>query len=74
LEDLGSPVDLVGHDWGGAHAVTVAMARPDLLRSWCTDVIGVFRPDYVWHDFAQVWQTPQAGEDLVAALGGGICV
>jgi pimeloyl-ACP methyl ester carboxylesterase len=33
LEALGRPVDLVGHDWGGAHAVLVAMTRPDLLRS-----------------------------------------
>lgn len=70
LETFGSPVDLVGHDWGGAHVVTVAMARPDLLRSWCTDVIGVFDPEYVWHDLAQVWQTPDAGEQAVAAWAG----
>jgi pimeloyl-ACP methyl ester carboxylesterase len=31
LEALGSPVDLVGHDWGGVHAVLVAMTRPDEL-------------------------------------------
>ena len=34
-------MDLVGHDWGGVHVVNVAMSRPDLLRSWCTDVIGI---------------------------------
>jgi len=68
LEGLGEPVDLVGHDWGGGHAVNVAMTRPDLLRSWVTDVIGVFEPDYVWHDMAQVWQTPGAGEVAVAAM------
>jgi pimeloyl-ACP methyl ester carboxylesterase len=67
LEAFGSPVNLVGHDWGGGHVVNVAMARPDLLRSWCTDVIGVFDPEYVWHDLAQVWQTPGAGEQAVAA-------
>ena len=33
LERIGEPVDLVGHDWGGAHVLNVAMARPDLLRS-----------------------------------------
>ncbi|MHC1563316.1 alpha/beta fold hydrolase [Actinomycetospora sp. C-140] len=64
------PVDLVGHDWGGGHAVTVAMARPDLLRSWVSDVIGIFDPGYVWHDLAQTWQTPGAGESAVEAWFG----
>src|ERR687888_1143769 len=41
LERIGEPVDLVGHDWGGGHVVNVAMTRPDLLRSWVTDVIGI---------------------------------
>ncbi|MDT7588617.1 MAG: hypothetical protein QOE32_6167, partial [Pseudonocardiales bacterium] len=48
LEKFDAPVDLVGHDWGGGHVVNVAMARPDLLRSWATDVIGLFDPEYVW--------------------------
>src|SRR4051812_11783582 len=61
LDSFGEPVHLVGHDWGGGHAVTVAMARPDLLHSWTTDVIGLFDPEYVWHDLAQVWQTPEKG-------------
>jgi pimeloyl-ACP methyl ester carboxylesterase len=68
LTALGTPVDLVGHDWGGAHVVNVAMTRPDLLRSWCTDVIGVYDPDYVWHDLARVWQTPGEGERAVTAM------
>jgi pimeloyl-ACP methyl ester carboxylesterase len=68
LEGLGRPVDLVGHDWGGLHVVLVAMTRPDLLRSWATDAIGVFDADYVWHDFAQTWQTPGAGEEAVAMM------
>ncbi len=29
LEALAQPVDLVGHDWGGAHVVGVAMTRPN---------------------------------------------
>ena len=56
------PVDLVGHDWGGGHAVNVAMVRPDLLRSWCSDTVGLFDPDYVWHPLAQGWQKPGEGE------------
>lgn len=66
LETLGAPADLVGHDWGGGFAVLVAMARPDLLRSWVSDAIGVFDPGYVWHEFAQTWQEPGAGEAAVA--------
>ena len=27
---------------------------------------GILHPDYVWHDFAQLWQTPEAGEAWVA--------
>ena len=67
LEKFDAPVDLVGHDWGGGHVVHVAMTRPDLLRSWVTDVIGVYDPDYVWHDMARTWQQPGAGEELVNA-------
>ena len=71
LERLGEPVDLVGHDWGGAHVVAVAMTRPDLLRSWASDAIGVFDEDYVWHDLAQAWQQPGVGEESVAQMLGG---
>jgi pimeloyl-ACP methyl ester carboxylesterase len=70
LAAIGTPVDLVGHDWGGAHVVNVAMTRPELLRSWCTDVIGIYDPDYVWHDLARVWQTPVEGEHAVGAMIG----
>jgi pimeloyl-ACP methyl ester carboxylesterase len=73
LSQIEAPVDLVGHDWGGAHAIGVAMARPDLLRSWVTDVIGVFEPDYVWHEYAQIFQTPgQAERQLEIMFGGSV--
>jgi pimeloyl-ACP methyl ester carboxylesterase len=62
LEAIGEPVDLVGHDWGGAFVLRVACTRPDLLRSWVSDVAGLLDPDYVWHDLAQLWQTEGAGE------------
>lgn len=68
LTALGEPVDLVGHDWGGGHVMAVAISRPDLLRSWCIDVAGIFHPDYVWHDMAQLWQTPDVGEETVKAM------
>lgn len=58
----GGPVDLVGHDWGGGIGMRAVALRPELFRSWVCDVLGLFHPDYVWHDFAQIWQTPGAGE------------
>src|SRR5690349_9304047 len=71
LERIGEPVHLVGHDCGGLHVLNVAMHRPDLLRSWASDVVGIFDADYTWHDQARVWQTPSAGEQLIAAMMGG---
>lgn len=63
-----APIDLVGHDWGGGHVQRVAATRPDLIRSWVTDIAGCTDPEYVWHDMAQVWQTPGQGEEAVAGL------
>ena len=71
LQKIGGPIDLVGHDWGGGHVVNAVMHRPELVRSWASDVVGLFDADYVWHDMAQVWQTPGAGEELIAAMIGG---
>jgi pimeloyl-ACP methyl ester carboxylesterase len=51
--------------------VNLVMHRPELVRSWVSDIVGVFDPDYVWHDLAQVWQTPGDGEQLVETLLGG---
>jgi pimeloyl-ACP methyl ester carboxylesterase len=68
VEAIEGPVDLIGHDWGGGHVARLACERPDLIRSWATDIAGCFDPDYVWHDMAQVWQTPEAGEQAVAEM------
>lgn len=71
LERIGGAIDLVGHDWGGGHVMNVVMHRPELVRSWASDAVGLFDPDYVWHDLAQVWQTPGEGEQLVDTMLGG---
>jgi pimeloyl-ACP methyl ester carboxylesterase len=71
LEPLGDPADLVGHDLGGAAVAGVAMARPDLVRTWASDVLGVFDPAYAWHGLARVWQTPGDGEAEAARRMGG---
>jgi pimeloyl-ACP methyl ester carboxylesterase len=70
LEEVGGPVDLVGHDWGAALTYRVATTRGDLLRSWAADVANVMHPEYSWHDFAQLWQTPGAGEEFFASQAG----
>ncbi len=66
LTALGEPVDLVGHDWGAGLTYRVATAVPQLLRSWVADIANVIHPDYRWHDFAQIWQTPGEGEAFMA--------
>ncbi|MFE3251063.1 alpha/beta fold hydrolase [Streptomyces sp. NPDC059209] len=70
LSAFGAPVDLVGHDFGGVHAVNVAISRPGLLHSWVSDVAGVFEPDYVWHPYAQIMMTPGEGERAIGELVG----
>ena len=62
LQAIDGPVDLVGHDWGAGLTYRIATAHGHLLRSWAADVANVAHPDYVWHDFAQIWQTPGDGE------------
>lgn len=71
LEGMDQPVDLVGHDWGGGHVVNVVMHRPELVRSWASDVVGLFDRDYLWHDMAQGFQTAEVGEQLVAMMHDG---
>jgi pimeloyl-ACP methyl ester carboxylesterase len=68
LERLAQPIDLIGHDWGGGHVLRIAMDRPDLIRSWTSDILGGFDAEYVWHDMAQAWQTPGIGEQAVAQM------
>jgi pimeloyl-ACP methyl ester carboxylesterase len=66
LETIGANqyIDLVGHDWGGGLVVRVMSTRPDLVRSWVTDAGAIGDPDFEWHDFAKIWQTPGEGEDF----------
>lgn len=65
-----APIDLVGHDWGAGHTAGVMATRPELVRSWAMDVAGIVHPEYVWHDMAQLWRTPDVGEETVGAMMG----
>lgn len=67
LEAAGEPVDLVGHDWGSLLAVRAASLRPDLIRTLAFGG-GPVDETYVWHDVAQLWQTPDVGEQVMAGM------
>jgi pimeloyl-ACP methyl ester carboxylesterase len=62
LDHIDGPVDLVGHDWGAGLTYRLAALGHPRLRSWIADVGNVFHPDYQWHAFARIWQTPGEGE------------
>ncbi len=70
LEQFAEPVDLVGHDWGGGHVMRATTRRPDLVRRMVTDIAGTGDPEYVWHDMAQLWQQPGAGEAFFEGMAG----
>ena len=70
LGALDGPVHLVGHDWGAGHVYGLLAHRPDVVASWAADCAGLVHPDYVWHDAAQAWQTPDVGEQAVAGMVG----
>jgi pimeloyl-ACP methyl ester carboxylesterase len=67
LDALSGPIDLAGHDWGALLTYRVATAHGERLRSWAADVASVMHPDYVWHEFARIWQTPDEGEKFFEA-------
>ena len=69
IASIGVPVDLVGHDWGAALVQRVVSLRPDLIRSWAAGSCAVDRA-YTWHEMAVLWQTPEVGEQVMAAMEG----
>ncbi|RSN19892.1 alpha/beta hydrolase [Amycolatopsis sp. WAC 01416] len=71
LSRFDTPVDLVGHSLSGGYVLEVAMTRPGLLRSWVSDTIGGYEPDYTWHEIAKLWQTPGIGERHIQELFSG---
>jgi pimeloyl-ACP methyl ester carboxylesterase len=67
IEKTGSPVDLVGHDWGCIMVARVASLRPDLIRTWAAGS-GPVSASYEWHPWAEIWQTDGEGEKWMADL------
>ena len=70
IRATGTEIDLLGHDWGAGHVYGALARRPDLVRTWTGDIAGILQSDYVWHDMAQAWQTPEIGEQVVAGFTG----
>jgi pimeloyl-ACP methyl ester carboxylesterase len=70
IRQSGREIDLLGHDWGAGHVYGALARRPDLVRTWTGDIAGILHSDYVWHDMAQAWQTPEIGEQVVAGFTG----
>src|SRR3989442_10549931 len=60
-------IDLVAHDWGALLALRVASLEPTLIR---TVAVGgaPLDAEYEWHKAAQVWQTPEIGEQAMERL------
>jgi pimeloyl-ACP methyl ester carboxylesterase len=73
VEAVGEPVDIVGHDWGSLLVQRLVATRPDLVRTWAAGSAAIDR-DYVWHDLAQMWQTPEVGEQVMDAMVGDALV
>jgi pimeloyl-ACP methyl ester carboxylesterase len=67
LRAIGTPVDLVGHDWGALLVQRVASIHPELIRTFACGSGPVDRA-YEWHAMAQAWQTPGVGEEIVAGM------
>ncbi len=69
LKKMKGPIDLVGHDWGALLVTRAVSIAPNLVRSWSAGAAPLDH-DYVWHDTAQVWQTPGKGEELMKNFAG----
>jgi pimeloyl-ACP methyl ester carboxylesterase len=67
LRRVEGPIDLVAHDWGAHLAMRVVSAFDVPVRSWIVDNGEAIHPEYVWHEGAQIIQSPQ-GADFLAGL------
>ena len=68
LTGIGGEIDLVGHDWGAGHVYGALADHDVVVRTWAADCAGLLHPEYVWHDAAQGWQTPEVGEASVQGM------
>jgi len=67
LRRIGGPIDLVGHDWGAILVVRAVSREPKIARTWAAGGAPV-DAGYQWHRVAQLWQTPEVGEQVMEKL------
>ncbi len=65
--NLGAPVDIVMHDFGGPFGLAWAIENPDKVRRMVV-IDTVFFSDYRWHGWARIWRTPVLGELAMALM------
>jgi pimeloyl-ACP methyl ester carboxylesterase len=68
--EIGEPLDLVAHDFGGPFAIAWAIRHPEKVRRLIV-INTVFFSDYRWHFWARVWRTPILGELSMALMTRG---
>lgn len=69
LHEVDGPVDVVGHDWGGALAIALAGARPELVRRLVV-VSAPYRHLDLVHGFHMPFFILPAVPELTFAAGG----
>ena len=67
LNALPKPLDIVGHDWGAILVLRAVSVQPDIAQSWAVGGAPI-DSRYVWHQAAQMWQTPEVGEQVMQAM------
>ena len=68
IGQLPTPIDLVGHGWGGLLVLRLVTALVAPVRSWVVDSASWFHGGWVGSELDRTWQTPDAGERWMAAL------
>jgi len=59
---LAEPVDVVGHDFGAAFAMSLAIEHPERVRRLVVTAGAGYAAGYTWHPNARCWRTPVLGE------------
>lgn len=71
LNALPKPLDVVGHDWGAILVMRAVSVQPELARSWALGGAPI-DGEYIWHQMAQLWQTPEVGEQVMRGMTPGV--
>jgi pimeloyl-ACP methyl ester carboxylesterase len=62
LKGISDPVSVVAHDFGGAYAMSFAIANPGKVKRMVSINHPFFVSSYKWHIWARIWRIPFIGE------------